>query len=115
MADGRTIVVVKAIAAGRTASVIIRASGNVGTDAMSVARIGRAVYGIDGAGVGVVASGGTIAITPLTGFHHPIATKRVAIPIAELSATGRAAVIIRSTRRHRYPLASHITGFGTSN
>ena len=87
MADRGTVIVIKAIASGRTASVIIRASGNVETGAMGVASIGRAVYGVDGASVGVVANGWAIVIAKFIGLDNAVAARGAAIVVIAVVAS----------------------------
>ena len=101
MADRGTVIVIKAIASGRTASVIIRASGNVETGAMGVASIGRAVYGVDGASVGVVANGWAIVIAKFIGLDNAVAARGAAIVVCVRVASCWAATIVTHTGRHR--------------
>ena len=94
MADRGTVIVIKAIASGRTASVIIRASGNVETGAMGVASIGRSVYGVDGASVGVVASGWAIVIAKFIGLDNAVAADGLAVVVCVGVASGWATIIV---------------------
>ena len=109
-ADWGTVIVIKAIAAGRTASVIIGASGNVETGAMGVASIGRAVYGVGGAGVGVVANGGAIVIAKFIGLDNAVATDGLAVVVCVRVASGWAAIIVTHAGHQRTIKAKEVAG-----
>ena len=67
--------------------------------AESIAAICRAVQGIGGAGIGIVACGWAISIAALVCFNHIIAANRCAIAVVIIIATTWAASIAISTSR----------------
>ena len=113
-ANRGAITVVQVIAAGRTASVIIRAGSNVETGAMGVASSRRSVYGVGGAGVGVVASGWAIVIAKFIGLDNAVATGGLAVVVCVGVASGWAAIIVTHAGHNRTVKAQKVAGCGTS-
>ena len=89
MANGSAIVVVKAIAARCTTTIAIAAACDVDIRAKSIAGNCRAVEGVGGAIVGVVACGRTISVADFICLYHAITATRAAVGIVVISAPAR--------------------------
>ena len=77
---------------------------------MGVASIGRAVYGVGGAGVGVVANGGAIVIAKFIGLDNAVATDGLAVVVCVRVASGWAAIIVTHAGHQRTIKAKEVAG-----
>ena len=89
MTNGGAIIVVKAIAAGCTASIAVDAACYIDICAKSIAGSCRPVEGVGGAIVGVVACGRTISVADFICLYHAITATRGAVGIVVISAPAR--------------------------
>ena len=100
MANRGAIVVVKAIAAGCTASVAIAAACDVDIRAKSIAGIGRTIEGVGGATVGVVARGRAISVADFVCFDNAVPATGTAIGIVVVIASTRTTFVTLCTGGH---------------